>query len=284
MFTEGRNTELTVNTLWTRRCWVIGVSFVLVLVLWLPARALDLGISPPDIQLKINRGEQYQGELYIYGSDSETVDVKAHPMDWSLTTSGAYQFLPVGTVKRSASSWISFSPANFRLSPKRGQKVLYTVKVPDNVSGSYWGNIMFDTNPTLQKGKNQFQIAVAGRLAFIIRIDINGSPAPAGSVEKLSANWNPETGKLNATFRVRNNGDSFIRFKGRLEIKDHRGQKAGEVAFKEGYILPDYTREFSLKDSDLALPPGVYVGLAIADFGERSLKAVQTTFEVKAGK
>lgn len=281
---HGRNIELRLNTLWTRRCLLIAVSVILVGASWLPALAFDLGISPPDIHLKINKGEQYHGELYIYGSDSETVDVKAYPMDWALTTNGSYQFLPVGTVKRSASSWITFSPANFRLLPKRGQKVLYTVKIPDRALGSYWGNIMFDTNPTLQKGRKKFQIAVAGRLAFVIRIDINGSPAAAGSIEKLNASWNPESRKLVATFRVKNNGDSFIRFTGHLEIKDVRGKKAGEVAFKEGYILPDSAREFSLKDSELILPPGVYVGLAIADFGERSLKAVQTTFEVKTGK
>ncbi len=261
------------------------VFFILLLVLvvpsWLAVLALDLGISPPDINLKLDKGEEYLGELYIFGSDTDTVDVKAYAMDWSLTASGDYQFLPLGTIKRSASAWVSFTPANFRLLPKRGQKVLYTVKVPNDAAGSYWANIMFDTNPTLIKGKERFQVAVSGRLAFILRIDIKGSSPGTGSIEKLKLNWNPATRKVEALFRVKNNGKSFIRFKGRLEIKDIFGKKVAEIPFREGYVLPDYVREFVLQDQDINITPGYYVGLAIADFGERSLKAVQASFEVK---
>ena len=202
-------------------------------------------------------------------------------MDWSLSVSGGIQFLPTGTLKRSASSWVSFRPTNFRILPKRGQKVQYVIKVPPDASGSYWSTIMFDTNPTLQKGKERFQIAVAGRLAFIIRVDINGSPPGAGNIEKLKLNWNPTTKKLEAAFRVKNTGPTMIRFKGQLEIKDVNGKKVGEIPFKEGYILPDYSREFNLPENELVLLPGFYIGLAMADFGERSLKAVHTSFEIK---
>lgn len=246
-----------------------------------PALALDLGISPPDINLKINPGEQYQGEMYIFGSEKESIQVKIYPMDWSLSILGNYQFLPMGTVKRSASSWISFFPQNFNLPPKRGQKIEYTIKVPKNASGSYWATLMAETNPTPATAPGQFQVMMAGRVAYIIRIDINGSPSGIGKIERLKLNWNQEQKKLDVSLRIKNSGASMLRFKGKLELKDSQGKTVGQIPFREGYVLPEYTREFELVEHNLNLKPGFYIGLAIADFGERNLKAVQKTVEIK---
>ena len=243
--------------------------------------ALDIGISPPDINLTLNRGEAYQGDIYIFGSDQETVEISSYTMDWSLTTDGNYQFLPTGTLKRSVSPWITFNLKNFSLLPKRGQKVQYTIKVPNTASGSYWGTLMFATNPTSLPNKQQLQIGMAGRVAYIIRLDIAGSAPGVGSVERFKLTWDSTSRKLGALLKVKNSGNSFVKFKGRLELKDSQGKTAGVIPFREGYVLPDYSREFVLQDYDLKLAPGFYVGLAIADFGERSLKAVQATVEIK---
>lgn len=260
-----------------RVCIILLYFFILLT----PALALDLGISPPDINLKINPGEQYQGEFYIFGSEKESIQVKIYPMDWSLSSQGNYQFLPMGTVKRSAASWISFFPPNFNLPPKRGQKVEYTIKVPPNASGSYWTTLMAETNPTSGGVQGQFQVRMAGRVAYIIRIDINGSPPGIGKIERLKLNWNQELKKVEASLRIKNSGISMLRFKGKLELKDSQGKTVGQIPFREGYVLPDYTREFELAEHNLHLKPGFYIGLAIADFGERSLKAVQSTLEIK---
>jgi hypothetical protein len=254
---------------------------ILFIIFITPALALDLGISPPDINLKINRGDQYQGEFYLFGSEKESIQVKVYPMDWSLSTSGNYQFLPMGTIKRSASSWISFYPKNFSLPPKRGQKIGYTIKTPKNVSGSYWAALMAETNPVLGDDPGQVQVMMAGRVVYIIRIDINGSPTGVGKIERLKLNWVRESNRVEASLRIKNSGSSMLRFKGKLELKDQQGKAVGVVPFREGYILPDYTREFDLVDHSINLKPGFYIGLAIADFGERDLKAVQATLEIK---
>lgn len=261
------------------RGWIL-LLYILLKAL-APALALDLGISPPDINLKISPGEQYQGEFYLFGAENETIQVKVYPMDWSLSTTGNYQFLPIGTIKGSASSWISFFPRNFNLPPKRGQKIEYTIKVPSDASGSYWATLMVETNPTSGGPPGQLQVMMAGRVAYIIRIDINGSSAGVGKIEKLRLNWNQERNKLEASLRIKNSGASMLRFKGRLELKDNQGKAVGSIPFSEGYILPNYTREFELADHKMNLRPGFYIGLAIADFGERNLKAVQSTVEIK---
>ncbi len=258
-----------------------GCILLFCITLLAPVLALDLGISPPDINIKINRGEQYKGELYVFGSENEAIQVKVYPMDWSLSTIGNYQFLPMGTIKRSAASWVSFFPRTFNLPPKRGQKIEYTIKVPNDAWGSYWAALMVETNPTASSPPGQFQVMMAGRVAYIIRIDINGSPLGTGKIERLKLDWDQEQSKLEASLRIKNSGASMLRFKGRLELKDSQGKAVTSIPFREGYILPDYTREFSLTDHKINLKPGFYIGLAIADFGERNLNAVQSTLEIK---
>lgn len=257
------------------------IILIFLIIIITPAFALDLGISPPDVNLKIDRGDQYQGEFYLFGSENESIQLKVYPMDWSLSTSGDYQFLPVGTVKRSASSWISFYPKTLNLPPKRGQKIAYTVKAPKDASGSYWAALMAETNPMGSDNPGQIQVKMSGRVAYIIKIDINGSPLGTGKVERLRLNWVQEKNQLKASLRIKNSGISMLRFKGKLELKDEQGKSIGMIPFREGYILPDYTREFDLIDHKINLKPGFYIGLAIADFGERNLKAVQTTLEIK---
>lgn len=259
-------------------------NFVILLVITLScnqAFAFDVGISPPDVNLVLNRGEVYQGETNILGSNNEATEINAYANDWSLNTSGNYQFLPLGTLKRSASPWISFTPKKFNLPPQRGQKIAYTIKVPQDANGSYWAVLMFGTRPTLTPGKEQMQITMSARVAYVIRIDILGSPPGVGSIERFQLSWNANQKKIDAKIRIRNSGISFIRFKGRIELKDRQGKKVGVIPFNEGLVLPDHSREFFLADSDLKLAPGYYIGLAIADFGGRNLKAVQSSFQVE---
>jgi hypothetical protein len=257
------------------------LCLVFLLTLPAPGFALDLGISPPDISIKIDRGATYTGEIFVFGSDDETVNVNVYKSDWLLTSSGNYQFLPMGTIKRSASPWITLNINKLSLPPKAGQKIAYSLKVPSNASGSYWAAIMFSTIPEAVQGKKQIQIAVSGRVAYIMRIDINGSPSGIGNIDRFNLRWDKENKKVMSVMRIKNNHDSFVRFRGRLELRDSQGKLVAVLPFSEGLVLPESSREFDLQDYRLEFKPGFYVALAIADLGDKSMKAVQTSFEIK---
>lgn len=244
-------------------------------------QAMDLGISPPDVWLKLNPGGVYQGQIYIMGSKEEEVAINTYLMDWSLNSAGEYQFLPKGTLKRSASPWITFTPSQFKLLPGKGQRVNYTVKAPLDASGSYWSVLMFSTIPRPLDANAKFQIAAAARVAYIIKVDINGSRAGKGKIERFKLNYDEGVKKVAATVRIKNSGETSIRFKGRLELKDVQGRIVGAIPFNEGIILPDLSREFVLSDQEIALGPGFYIGLAILDLGERTQQAVQGTLNIK---
>ena len=259
-----------------------GLLWLILSLAWVvPCSALDLGISPPEISIQIDPGQTYQGEIFVFGSDRETTNVTIYKNDWFLTTAGAYQFLPVGTVKRSASPWVSLNASQLSLPPKAGQKVQYTLRVPGNAAGSYWTALMFGTVPATSQGKDRLQIAMAGRVACIMRIDVNGSARSVGSIERFNLNWDQQRHGLAAVMRVKNGGASFVHFQGRLEIRDAQGRIVNVIPFGEGTVLPESAQEFRLQDESSGLKPGFYVALAIADLGDKTMKAVQTTFQVK---
>jgi hypothetical protein len=261
---------------------MVGFLCLIWVAIWAgPCLALDLGISPPDISIQISPGQTYQGEIFVFGSDRETTQVTIFKNDWFLTSAGAYQFLPMGTVKRSAAPWVTIQANRLSLAPKTGQRVQYTLKVPADASGSYWTALMFSTVPAAAPGNGRFQIAMSGRVAYIMRIDVNGSAPGRGSIERFHLNWDAKQQKIVAALRVKNSGESFVRFKGRLEIRDNRGRIVNVLSFGEGLILPGSAQEFRLQEYSFHFQPGYYVGLAVADLGDQSLKAVQTTFQVK---
>ena len=257
------------------------LGLLLLTILLAPCFALDLGISPPDIDFKINKGASYHGEIFIFGSETETTHVNIYKNDWTLTSAGNYQFLPVGIVKRSAASWITLNVTQLSLPPKAGQTIDYTLTVPPDASGSYWAAIMFSTIPETVSGKGQIRVAVSGRVAYIMRIDVNGSPNGVASIERVNMYWDKERQKIVAAMRIKNSGSSFARFNGRLELRDSQGRIVKVLPFQDGLVLPDSYRDFYLKDYDFRFKPGFYVALSVADLGDKSMKAVQSTLEIK---
>lgn len=259
---------------------VVGVAGWLLVALVAPSFGTELGISPPDITIQISPGQSYQGEIFVFGSDVETTDMTIYKNDWALTLDGGYQFLPPGTVERSASAWLTLPINHLSLAPKTGQRVKYRLKVPANASGSYWAAIMFATAPKTFSGQNQLRLAMSGRIAYILRVDVHGSPPGNAVVEGFQLTWDERSQKLLTRMRIQNRGTSFVHFKGQLELRDRQGRVVNALPFNEGWILPNSAREFSLQDYHFEFKPGFYVALALADFGEKSVKAVQTSFEV----
>ena len=247
-------------------------------------RAVEVGISPPDVHLNLNPGQLYQGEFKVFGSDRESVAVNIYPMDWTLTATGDYQFLPAGVVKRSLIPWLTLESRDFALPPGAAQRIGYTLRVPENAQGSYWGVVMCGATPPPASGKERVRIGMSGRMAFIIRVDVD-SPAPSGVVERYKLGWDPVRKRLNASLRLRNNGAAFLYYRGYLELRNIQGQKVGMAPLQNGIVLPDASREVRLADGNGPPPfsaaPGTYIGLTVIDTGERSLKAVQATVEIK---
>lgn len=260
----------------------LSICCIFIIILWgcSGTRAVELGISPPDVHLNLNPGQTYQGEVKVFGSDREPVAVNIYPMDWSLSAAGDYQFLPAGILKRSIVPWLTLDLQNFSLPPGTGQKVRYRLRVPDNASGSYWGVIMCGAVPKPAAGKDRMQIAMTGRMAYLIRVDVD-SPAPSCVIEGYQLRWDAARHKLKVNLRLKNNGASFVYFRGYLELKDLQGQKVGMIPMQNGLILPDSSRAVQWGDGNLALEPGTYIGLAVVDAGTRSLQAVQGTVEVQ---
>ncbi len=99
-----------------------------------------------------------------------------------------------------------------------------------------------------------------------------------GRVRGLSVGRDPE-GRLVAKVAFENTGTTFLRPSGRVEVRDRTGQTVGSTPIEPFRVLPGATRELAVALPE-GLAPGVYVALAILDFGAEFLVAGQAGFEL----
>ena len=126
--------------------------FPLLLTLALSALAQStLGVEPPVLLKEAKPGEALTQTLTVYNVGTRPVRVRASLGDWTYDPMGKLQFLPTGSLRESASPWVTFSPAEFLLEPKQSRPLTYTLTVPKEATpGTHWGILFLeseDPNP-----------------------------------------------------------------------------------------------------------------------------------------
>ncbi|NLG83178.1 MAG: hypothetical protein GX493_00920 [Firmicutes bacterium] len=252
---------------------------------WLnPLNALELTVSPVRIELRLLPEKPVEGTVLISSRSDEEVKVRVSVGDWTLRPDGQVEFLPAGQQPRSLNRWITVYPLEFTVGRGKGQHVRYRVKPPAEITGTYWGMLFFTTVPPTAGGAEKgVSISTASRIAVPIYATTERGGARDGRVTGVKANWVGEKGllKLGATFA--NLGNTLVRLKGRFEVKEAlRDKLVAKVDFEDLAVLPGGTREI-LAEWTGKLDPGIYVVVALVDYGGRNLVAGQKTFKV-AGK
>ncbi|PIZ84231.1 MAG: hypothetical protein COX96_04925, partial [Candidatus Omnitrophica bacterium CG_4_10_14_0_2_um_filter_44_9] len=107
--------------------------------------AQGVRIDHPSNRLVIKPGSYDSGEIRVDNTSNEILAMRVYLEDWVYTNQdGSKQFYPKGTTKLSASNWITFYPADFKLQPKGSQLIRYTVNVPEGVKGGYYSIMFFE--------------------------------------------------------------------------------------------------------------------------------------------
>jgi len=170
-------------------------AFPLLLTLALSALAQStLGVEPPVLLKEAKPGETLTQTLRIHNVGTRPVRVRASLGDWTYDPMGKIQFLPVGTLKESASPWATFAPAEFLLEAKASRPLTYTLTVPKNAApGTHWGVLFLeseDPNPPPGVPLATFRV----RMAHVFYVNIPPSPLRGGSPASSPAPLrNPKT-------------------------------------------------------------------------------------------
>ncbi len=246
---------------------------------FLPVQAFQFSISPARIDLLVEPGQTAEGAIQIGGSFQEPVRIRAFVGDWSLRPNGdiIYQN-PLRD--RSLAGWISLYPVEFLLADGKPQTVRYRLKVPQDITGGYWGVIFFQTVlPETGQVKGTVGLRTVGRLATAIYAATSRGAVCDGRIKSVTASWADKSLDMGLTFE--NRGNIRIALKGRFEVRSSDGKVVLTESFEDQIVLPQSVREIRAeRPGDLA--PGNYLLVALVDYGGRNAIAGQKVF--KAGR
>jgi len=250
-----------------------------------PALAF-ITVSTFHIELEIPAGETNKGSFEVINTGEKRERVRVYLGDWNRDVNGNNHFYKTGTVSRSLSQWIEFSPREFELEGGQTRKVKFTVSIPKEKKGTYWAIFFVEGELRQVEVEREGQkITFGGAARYGIKI-YQTDPATAdkeGKITRLDViPPNNQNSPIKVKLQFESTGNVHLKPTGRIEFRDETGKTIAQIKIKEFPILPGDKRILELTSKNKLLP-GKYVALAVIDFQGDHLVAGQRVFEIGKG-
>ncbi len=125
--------------------------FFLMYFIFFSVTALTFAQILPDkriIKLEVVAGKELTDSIIIENVSNRDVTIKIYPEDLvfhaPFTSSAKTEYLPLGSNKYSCGKWMTFYPDTILISKKDSQKITYSINVPKDAKGGYWGLIIYE--------------------------------------------------------------------------------------------------------------------------------------------
>jgi len=207
------------------------------------AQASTIRISTPKIELEVEPGTTYSGELGIENPDAEDVKVHMYVEDWEYAPGGTGEkkFSPAGTLPLSCSKWITFSPVDETLPPYGRMTERYTIQVPPDAKGGHYSVLFFETILGSQQNEEGVNVLVAGRIGALFFLRVKDASTRSG--ELVSVKVEPPQGSkpMQITSEFHNTGNIDITLGGNFLVMDSEGKVLARGDLAKIYTLPGST-------------------------------------------
>jgi hypothetical protein len=190
-----------------------------------------------------------------------------------------------GTLPRSASLWLQFSPAEVIVEPRSSSTVKATVTVPATASGSYYSVPIFEAMPAEPVFAGA-TLAKVNTARATIGVRFNGLmmfttlEAAEYNLEIMGGQITPPSASAELAIHldVRNRGNAHARVHGSFAILNSSGVLVGRGAIKEKKYLPDQRK---MLDTGWAgeLPPGKYTAVVTLSYDRVGMEPATLLYE-----
>ncbi len=148
--------------------WFLAAIFTVFFVAQAHAQVM---IEQGKVVIRANPGETIVNTLPIHNnSDKGSITLRAYWEDFMYVApfNGEKEFSPSGTTDTSASRWVNFSPQQFTLDAKGSKLINYSIQVPQDAKGGYYGVLFFEEGGGSAQGRVGMSIVTRiGALFFI---------------------------------------------------------------------------------------------------------------------
>jgi hypothetical protein len=251
----------------------------------------SVAITPASIDTKVKPGASYGQNFSVVNGTNERLKVRMSSEDvWIDEQNNRLSGLP-GTLPRSASRWIQFTPAEFIVEPFSTGIVRAMITVPGDAAGSFYTVPIFEVSPAAKaEVKNISLGATTARasigLKFRAMMMLTTETGSEYNVEVMAAKITPPTAtsELALTLDLRNRGTAHAGVRGAFAILDAAGNLVGRGSIDEKKILPTQRRAYTANWSGDLLP-GDYTAVVTLSHkrvgGDRASLGREVPFRVK---
>ncbi len=207
-------------------------------------------MDKPKVILNVKGGETINGSVIVNNPSAKNSTIKAYFEDttYIFPFSGKKKTLPLGSISRSCGKWISVSPKSFVFPPHGKKEVKYSIKVPNDVKGHYWGALIFEDVPDKLKAGTGINLTVRVGCSFLLE-------APGSEKKAVLEDITISSGNVQGNFL--NKGNVILTAKGSFYVMDSSKKVLDRGDIVKYVIPPDEKAPFTIKLSK-GIPQGSY--------------------------
>lgn len=263
---------------------ITAIAIILTSFSALSAQTASVTISPASIDAKIKRGTSYTQTFVITNNTAERMKFNCSFSDFWYDEKNNRITGKAGTLPRSASLWMQFTPSEIIIEPRSSATVKAVVTVPLTVTGSYYTVPVFEGSPVKEVVNKTIPISTS---TASIGIKFRGvmlfttEEGAEYNIEILNGKVTPPTdaSELKIDLDVRNRGTAHARVRGAFAILNSAGTLVGRGNIEEKRYLPTQ-HDFIKGNWSGDLPPGDYTCVATLSYNRVGLEPVSLVYEL----
>jgi hypothetical protein len=247
------------------------------------AQQNSVGVTPASVEAKVKRGSTYIQTYTLFNNTPERLSFSCSVIDYWYDANNRRLTGRPGTLPRSASPWVQFSPAQVIVEPRGSATVKATITVPLGAEGGYYTMPVFEAMP-VRSGNTP---ASAGEATASIGVRFRGlvmlatEDANEYNVEIMGGKLSPPTASapLEMDLEVRNRGTVHARVRGAFAILDEKGVLAGRGQVEGERFLPGQRNRMRVPWAG-ELPPGRYTAVVTLSYDRVGLEPETLVYEL----
>jgi len=235
----------------------------------------------------VHHGQIVEGVIVLKNSSDQPEEARLYLQDFSFNYEGKKEYTEPGTISRSNTSWIQFSPSLVTVPPQETMDVKYTIQVPETeeMTGTYWSILMVEGVPQLTaqasaENRKDIQFGIKQLLRYGIQLVTHIEDSGTRNIKFLNTELVQTENGQQLNIDVENTGERWLRPNLVVELYDEMGSQAGKVDGGKWRIYPGTSVRFT---ADLtAIASGKYIALVIVDNHDDHVFGAQFNLDLTA--
>lgn len=247
-------------------------------------RAQSLGLTPAIMDATVKRGATYANTFTLSNGTNTRLRVRCSVNDYWYDEHNQRLTGRAGTLPRSASLWVQFTPAEFIIEPRSSGSVQAIITVPQGAAGGYYVAPVFETEEADASARAP-QAAGTARATIKLRFEglllLTTEDATEYNVEIMAGQIAPPTASspLELNLDVRNRSTAHARVRGAYALLDAAGKLAGRGKMEEKRYMPGQRDSFKTAWAG-ELAPGHYTALITLSYDRAGLEPTTLIYEL----